>query len=446
MSPQTKRIAPFNRDTPQRNPLELVCAPDKSLTHRALMFAALAEGASSITNPLFGEDCLSTIHCLETLGARFSMAQDVGASMYVASPGMAAFTRRPVELDCGNSGTSSRLLMGIVAALDGVTATFTGDQSLSSRPMRRVVDPLRALGADIAYLGEPGCLPVRVKGGRLKPGHIVIDKASAQVKSALLLAGLNINGPLTLDLPMGSRDHTEKLLVGMGASLTRRLADQREYLAFYGPFHPKTRDYTIPVDPSSAAFFCVLGLSRPAGEMRLRHILDNPSRTGFLNVLERMTQGKTIHRLPGAAGYVEPVMDLVVKGGGALAATDIAAFEVPALVDEIPILAVAAMFAHGCSRFSGLHELRVKESDRLAKSCELIQRAGGLARVEGDDLVIEGPTPHIPFFVFDPMGDHRLAMAAAVLARASTQGAEIWGPECVAVSFPDFFPLLECVT
>ena len=411
------------------------------------MFAALAKGDSTVHHALLGEDCISTMHCMQALGADCRIVPGAVATIAISSPGMAAFCRHPVQLDCGNSGTSSRLLMGIVASLPQVNATFYGDESLSSRPMGRVLEPLQALGADISYLAKPGYLPVCIRGRRLHPGDLTLDKASAQVKSALLLAGLNIGGMLRLDLPAGSRDHTEKILVGMGASLKTDLGGGREKIVLHGPFAPVPGDYTIPVDPSSAAFFAVLGLLRPRGETLLPHVLDNPSRTGFVKVLERMTGSSgALQRKAGGAGYVEPVMDIVVQGGCVLHATDIAPAEVPTLVDEIPVLAVAAMFARGRSRFAGLSELKVKESDRLAKTCELLRLAGAAAAVDGDDLIIEGPVARVPFFSFDPLGDHRLAMAAAVLARASHEGAEILGPACVAVSFPDFFKELAKVT
>ena len=420
----------------------VLCGRDKSLTHRAVMFASLASGMSRIHHPLLGADCLSTMDCFRALGVRIE--QPRADQLVVLSQGFKRFQQPTQALDCGNSGTTARLITGILAAQDGLTCELIGDASLSQRPMRRVVEPLRAMGAHIEGHDNGHLLPIRIQGRLLQARSHEVDKASAQVKSALLLAGLFCPGTTAVKLPAGSRDHTERMLQRMGAKIERREQAGYEEVCVTGPFVPIASEFVIPVDPSSAAFFAVMGLLRPVGRLTLPHVLNNPTRIGFLRVLQRMSGAITL-TLEEDHRYAEPVMRIQAEGGKVLRATDIQAHEVPTLVDEIPILAVAAAFADGPSRFSGLEELRVKESDRLTKTAELLRLAGSDVRIEGDDLWIGGGLREVQAFRYDSVGDHRLAMAAAILARRCKKPCCILDPECVRVSFPDFYEVLETV-
>lgn len=424
-------------------PQQVLCGRDKSLTHRAVMFAALSSGLSRIHSPLLGEDCLSTMACFRALGVRIE--QTSPSTVAVISQGFRAWKTPEVDLDCGNSGTTARLIAGILAAQAGLRCRLIGDASLSQRPMKRVVEPLRRMGAKIEGREGGNFLPLTIEGQRLTAAHHQVDKSSAQVKSALLLAGLFASGTTKVTLPTGSRDHTERMLIRMGASLERSETDGFETLSLTGPFTPLAGEFHIPVDPSSAAFFTVFGLLRRGSYIDIPEVLDNPTRTGFLRFLQRMSSGVESFQ-ESAPRFVEPVMRIRAHGGRALRGASIEAHEVPTLVDEIPILAVAAAFAEGPSRFSGLEELRVKESDRLSKTAELLDRAGAGVRVEGDELFISGGLTSVKPFSFDSLGDHRLAMAAAILARLGEKPSCVLNSECVGVSFPDFYAVLDSVS
>jgi 3-phosphoshikimate 1-carboxyvinyltransferase len=424
------------------NDATVLCGRDKSLTHRAVMFAALARGETIIREPLLGADCLSTMSCFRALGVQIEALDS--RSIRVRSEGFSAFKSPTVDLDCGNSGTTARLISGILAAQPGLKVRLTGDASLSSRPMRRVVDPLRRMGAVFDGAEQGNFLPLTIQGQKLRAASHEVDKASAQVKSALLLAGLFCEGETSVRLPAGSRDHTERMLQRMGAKLVTEVQDGWETVRVTGPFAPPPGRYMIPVDPSSAAFFCVLGLLRKGGTLRLPEVLDNPTRTGFLKVLQRMSPALTLTP-DNDQRFVEPVMQITLQGGSVLRPTDIEATEVPTLVDEIPVLAVAAAFADGPSTFHGLEELRVKESDRLSKTAELLRLAGAEVSVQGDSLKIGGRLTEVQPFTYDSVGDHRLAMAAAIMARRSKKPCCILDSECVGVSFPDFYEMLDSI-
>jgi 3-phosphoshikimate 1-carboxyvinyltransferase len=432
-------VAPFPRRREAALNGDVVCPPDKSVTHRSVMFAAMAKGASRVVNPLMGADCRSTMGVFRALGVQIA---DRPGDVLIDSPGWDGWTSPLCPLDFGNSGTTARLLTGVFAATPGLFVTCFGDGSLSKRPMGRVAEPLRAAGATI--LGRDGgrLLPMAIHGAKLSPRRHTVDKATAQVKSALLLAGLNTEGETTVTLPAGGRDHTEKMLVAMGARLTVTRHGFFETATVHGSFRPSARTFQVPGDPSSAAFFAVLG-AIAGGRITIRRVLDNPTRTGFMTVLERM--GVPIVRQPEARpdpSLLEPVEDLIITGGAILRGVDVEPELAPTLIDEVPILAVATLFAKGPSRLRGLGELRVKESDRLAKTIELLAAAGGKAWAEGDDLCIAGGLGHVKAFSYDPDEDHRLAMAAAVLAKCADGPCRIKDPACVAVSFPGFFDAL----
>lgn len=418
----------------------LSCPPDKSITHRSVIFASMAQGTSHILSPLLGADCRSTMGVFRALGAKI---EDTPTGVHVSSPGWDHLQSPIVPLDFGNSGTTARLLTGMFAATPGLFVSCFGDASLSNRPMSRVVTPLRAIGARISGRDQAKVLPLAIEGTQLQPGHHFVDKASAQVKSALLLAGLNIDGETAVSLPLGSRDHTEKMLKALGAKVTVGVDSQhgQEHIRVVGRFRPQARRYRVPGDPSSAAFLAaVAALSN--GRLQIKGMLDNATRTGFLNILKRLGVRIETTPCPDDPDVLEAMVDLTVHGGNELIAVDIEPELAPSYIDEVPILAVVALFAKGKTRLRGLGELRVKESDRLAKTIELLSKAGGKAFADGDDLLIEGPLSQARRFVYAPDWDHRLAMAAGVLAKFADGPCLIADPDCTQVSFPGFFDVL----
>ena len=421
---------------------KIYCGRDKSLTHRAIMFASLAAGTSRISHPLLGADCRSTLEIFRSLGV--SIISQTDDELTLQSPGATKLTGFQQTLDCGNSGTTARLLLGLLSGLPQLQQlTFTGDASLSSRPMRRVVEPLRLMGAQIDGRDDGNLLPIVVNGTQLKPASIAIDKPTAQVKSSILLAGMSCSGKTQVRLPAGSRDHTERFLIAHGAQCTVETDGMEELVTIEGPWLPRPFSVAIPVDPSSAAFFAVLGLLCPGPDLLLPDVLNNPTRTGFVDVLQRMSQSIRIQDRQSSLSFIEPVFDLEISTANDLKGTTIETTDVPRLVDEIPILAVAAAFAEGASLFKGLAELRVKESDRLSKTAELLSLAGCESRIDGDELWIKGGLKVAKSFSFDPAHDHRLAMAAAVMAKKAEAPCQISDPDCVAVSFPNFFEELS---
>lgn len=433
-------IEPFPRGRDQPITGECVCPPDKSVTHRSVMFASMAQGESLILSPLMGADCRSTMGVFRALGATLDEGE---GAVRVVSPGWDGLRSPELPLDFGNSGTTARLLTGVFSASEGLFVTCFGDASLSKRPMGRVVTPLRRVGARIMGREDGRLMPLAILGSRLQAGEHVVDKASAQVKSALLLAGLNIAGTTVVRLPGGSRDHTEKMLKAMGATLSVAHGDDgSERIEVRGPFRPMPRRYKVPGDPSSAAFLAVLA-ALSGGTVRIRAMLDNPTRTGFVKLLERFGAHVAKSGPLADPDALEPMVDLTVTGGRALEAVDMEAAMAPSLIDEVPILSVVALFAKGTSRFRGLSELRVKESDRLAKTIELLKRAGGEAYAEGDDLIVQGGMAQAKRFRYAPDWDHRLAMAAAVLAKFADGPCVVEDPDCVRVSFPGFFDVLS---
>ncbi|SME96830.1 3-phosphoshikimate 1-carboxyvinyltransferase [Pseudobacteriovorax antillogorgiicola] len=420
--------------------VESLCGRDKSLTHRAIMFSSLASGKSTIYSPLLGADCRSTMDCFRALGVSFSIEDD---KILVSSPGWRNFKNPKEDLDCGNSGTTARLLTGLFASMPGLRCTLIGDESLSKRPMGRVTEPLRAIGGHYDGPDHGQTLPLTIEGQELRAAKHHIDKATAQVKSAILLAGLQIDGQTEVSLPKGSRDHTENMLRALGADCQTSIKGDVETVRLQGPFTIPSGNYHIPVDPSSAAFFAVLGLIRPKGRTVIQSMLDNPTRTGFFEVLGRMSDRLLKKPSESSDVSVEPTVDLEVEGSFPISGVEIEEALVPTLVDEIPILAVAAAFAKTPSHFKGLGELRVKESDRLEKTYELLTLAGCTCSIQGDDLFIQGGLSQSKVFTYDSEGDHRLAMAGAIMAKFAQGPCKIIDPDCVAVSFPNFYEELD---
>jgi 3-phosphoshikimate 1-carboxyvinyltransferase len=408
---------------------------DKSISHRALLLAALAEGTSTIHGLSAGEDVARTVAAIAALGAEVGTD---GASITVH--GGRSHLHAPAEpLDLGNSGTGMRLLAGVAATLPGTT-TLTGDASLRSRPMDRVAQPLSLMGAHVDGLGESWLPPLEITGGRLVGVEYTPPMASAQVKSAILLAGIAADGETVVHEPVATRAHTEEMLAAAGADIDfRRVGGGRVVRVRRSTLEAGT--YSVPGDPSQAAFWVVAGAIVPGSLVTVSGIQLGIERLGFLGVLRRM--GATIE-MEEAGNLTGSVTSYTC----ALHGTVIEAAEIPAL-DEVPILAVAAAAAVGVTRFRDMGELRVKESDRLAGTADLARAFGAGATVEGDDLVIEGTGAPLRPAAVDARGDHRMAMAAAVAGSACPPSAgetTIAGWGVVATSYPGFADTLAQLT
>ena len=406
---------------------------DKSITHRVLLLAAMGRGVSRVTGALTSLDARSTARVLRQLGAGVSPLRRGAATMVHGRGSL----RRPLEvLDCGNSGTTTRLLLGLLAAHQ-FSATLTGDRSLRRRPMRRVTVPLTAMGARFIERNGDG-LPLTVEGARLQPLRYEMPVSSAQIKSALLLAGVAAGVEVSVREPEGrSRDHTERLLRAFGYGV--RESDGWIQLIPEGRIEPFEME--VPGDPSSAAFLVGAAILAEKGEIRIAGVGVNPTRIGFLEVLRRM--GAEVRIESRASQMGEPVGDLLA-GPAPLRGTEVAAREIPGLIDEIPLLAVLASRAAGSTVFRQVGELRVKESDRLGLLAENLRAVGAHAAVEGDDLTIAGGQQPLRGRV-RTAGDHRLAMAFAVLRTISHSEIKIDDMACSAVSFPGFRETLRSI-
>lgn len=408
---------------------------DKSLSHRALMVAALADGTSTVTGLLPSADVRSTAGVLAALGVALPGAWDAATRVVIEGRGLRGLRAPGLPLDCGNSGTTTRLMAGIVAG-HPLTATFTGDASLSRRPMRRVARPLAQMGARFAFERDDG-LPMTITGGDLAPLHFVSPTASAQVKSALLLAGLVAGVPVRVDEPVRSRDHTERLLAALGVPL----AVDDDGVALEPVARIAPLDLRIPADPSSAMFPLAVALLRGRA-LVLEGVLVNPTRTGALGVLARMGAQVTLadERLEGG----EPVADLHVAPATGLRATTIGGAEIPSLIDEVPMLACLAARAEGETLITDANELRVKESDRIAAVVANLRAIGVDAEERADGLVVRGSDRPLAGHVVTH-GDHRIAMAFGVLGAVPGNAITLDDPACVDVSYPGFWHDLALV-
>ena len=411
---------------------------DKSISHRSLMFGALAVGRSRISGLLEGEDVLATAAALRSMGA--TIERD-GDDWLVDGVGVGGLLQPVGALDMGNSGTSTRLLMGLVAS-HGISAAFTGDASLSKRPMGRVIDPLSIMGA--SFTPSPGgTLPLVMEGMQpAVPIEYRLPVASAQVKSAVLLAGLNTPGITTVIEPVPTRDHTERMLRGFGAELTVEEVDGERVIRIHGPADLVPCDITVPGDPSSAAFFAVAASIVPGSDLVIENVGLNPTRDGIFRVLEQM--GANIEKLDEREVGGEPVADLRVRYAK-LKGVEVDPAIAPSMIDEFPVLFVAAALAEGTTVTSGLDELRVKESDRLSAMASALSAAGVSLEEREDGLAIVG-SGGAPLNGGGPVEthlDHRIAMSMAVAGLASNEGVEIDSLEPIATSFPNFTALLE---
>ncbi len=420
---------------------------DKSISHRAALLAPMASSGSAIGGLSTGRDVRTSIQVMRRLGADIDCEEQDGAlAIRCAGGGLAA--RAPQRLDCGNSGTTARLLAGIlVGAKAG--ATLDGDESLRGRPMRRVVYPLQAMGGTIEYLDEHGRLPLRIERratGALRPLRHRPRIASAQVKSAILLAGALARVRVGVSEPVRSRDHTERMLAAMGAPVAFESGRTSPSGTRDISFDPSGWDgrlkglrMTVPGDPSSAAF--LMGAALLAGKAaRIDAVSANPGRTGFLAVLEEM--GAAIEREPSANSGGEPVESWTVRPGNELRAFSVGGSAIPGVIDEIPILAVLAARAHGRSEIRDAAELRVKESDRLAALARTLDALGVDVREHASGLMITGRREPLRGAV-ETRGDHRIAMAFGVLDVAGGADLAIDDRQCAAISFPGFWRALE---
>ncbi|WP_232367287.1 3-phosphoshikimate 1-carboxyvinyltransferase [Altererythrobacter lutimaris] len=412
---------------------------DKSISHRSIMFGALAVGETCVAGLLEGEDVMATAAAMRAMGATI---EKHGEEWRIHGVGVGGLLQPENTLDMGNSGTSTRLLMGLIAG-HGISATFTGDASLSKRPMGRVIEPLSQMGA--SFEASPGgTLPLMMQGAHPSvPIEYRLPVASAQVKSAVLLAGLNTPGITTVIEPVPTRDHSERMLRGFGAELEVEEAGGDQIIRIRGEAELQPQEAVVPGDPSSAAFFIVAALITEGSDIVIENVGLNPTRAGLIEVLQQM--GGHIEDLDPREVGGEPVADLRVKHSQ-LKGIDVDPAIAPAMIDEFPVLFVAASLAKGTTTTSGLEELRVKESDRLSAMADALTLAGANVTEREDGLVIEGTdgaplagtsdkpvTTHL---------DHRIAMSMAIAGLASKDGVEIDDTSPIQTSFPNFMSLL----
>ena len=414
---------------------------DKSISHRALIFGALAVGETRVSGLLEGEDVLNTGKAMRALGSRVERTGD--GEWRVHGVGVGALRAPSGVLDFGNSGTGCRLVMGAVAGCP-ITATFDGDASLRKRPMKRILDPVALVGARAVSAADGGRLPITLAGAR-DPVPIVYRTPvpSAQIKSAVLLAGLAAPGETTVVESEASRDHTERLLAHFGADVV--VAPDGTHgrkITLKGEPELVPAPVVVPADPSSAAFPMVAALIVPGSEVILSDVMTNPLRTGLIATLREM--GADIEALNIRADVGEEMADFRVRPS-VLKGVDVPAERAPSMIDEYPILAVAAAFAEGTTRMRGLKELRVKESDRLAAVADGLKANGVAVEIEGDDLIVHGKGRAAGGGTVATHMDHRIAMAFLVMGLASEKPVGIDDSSFIATSFPSFVPMMRAL-
>ena len=410
---------------------ELAVPGDKSISHRSVMFGALSEGITEAENFLTGADCLSTISCFRQMG--ISVEQN-GTSVIIHGKGLHGLTRPYGIIDAGNSGTTVRLLSGILAG-QPFDSMITGDASIQKRPMKRVMTPLSQMGASITSVHENGCAPLQIKGSPLHGIHYLSPVASAQVKSCVLLAGLYADTPTSVTEPAISRNHSELMLRYFGADIqcegttSTVLPDPR----LVG------QKVNVPGDISSAAYFIAAALLVPGSEVLLKNVGINPTRDGMLRVVRAM--GGDVTLINESTDGAEPCADLLIRSSS-LHATTIEGELIPTLIDELPVIAVLAAFAEGTTVIKDAAELKVKESDRIAVMTENLKRMGADVEPTDDGMIIHGGRP-LHGATINPYLDHRIAMSFAVAALAADGKTEIQDADCVKISYPGFYTDLE---
>lgn len=414
---------------------------DKSISHRALILGALTVGETTVGGLLEGEDVLHTANAMRALGAHLERTGE--QAWRIRGVGVAGFAQPVGPLDFGNSGTGCRLAIGAVAG-SPVTVAFVGDESLRSRPMRRVLDPLEKMGARVLEVADGGRLPLTIRGAA-DPIPIIYEPpvASAQLKSAVLLAGLAAPGETVVIEAEATRDHTERLLKHFGAKITSKShGEHGRRVVLKGQPELEPANVLVPADPSSAAFPLVAALLAPGSELVLEGVMTNPLRTGLLTTLREM--GASIEVVDKRDDGGEEIGDLRVRTS-ALKGVDVPAERAPSMIDEYPILAVAASFAEGVTRMRGLQELRVKESDRLAATVDMLRANGVAAEIEGDDLIVQGKGRPAGGAEVKTHMDHRIAMSALVMGLASENPVRIDDSAFIATSFPGFVELMRSI-
>ena len=399
---------------------------DKSISHRAVMFGSLAEGTTRITNFLEGADCLSTISCFQKMGINI---QNNNGEILVHGKGLHGLKAPDDVLDVGNSGTTTRLISGILAGQDFISE-LTGDASIRKRPMKRIMTPLSQMGADIVSLNGNGCAPLKISGKKLQAIHYDSPVASAQVKSCVLLAGLYADGITSVTEPVLSRNHTEIMLNYFGADVTSEgtTASVKPDPSLYG------REILVPGDISSAAYFIAAGLLVPNSEILLKNVGTNPTRDGILRVCKAMGADIT---LLNETKEGEPTADLLIRSSS-LHGTTVGGAIIPTLIDELPMIAVMAAFAEGTTVIRDAAELRVKESDRIQVMTENLQKMGADIQATDDGMIINGGKPLYGAEIESHL-DHRVAMSFAVAGLLCDGPLTIRNGECVNISYPEFY-------
>ena len=410
---------------------EVTVPGDKSISHRAVMFGALSQGTTEVTNFLQGADCLSTIDCFRRLGIQI---ENTPEKILVHGKGLHGLTQSNTMLDAGNSGTTTRLISGILAGQTFET-TLNGDESIQSRPMKRIMEPLSMMGADIKSIYGNNCAPLKITGAPLHGIHYHSKVASAQVKSCILLAGLYADDITKVTEPSISRNHTELMLRGFGAKVTcdGKTASISPDPELFG------QKIEVPGDISSAAYFIAAGLIVPGSEILVKNVGINPTRDGLIRVCQDM--GADISLLNKRENGGEPVADVLVRYSN-LKATTIEGEIIPTLIDELPMIAVMACFANGTTIIKDAAELKVKESDRIAVMVDNLSRMGAHITATDDGMIIEGGYP-LHGAVIDSHLDHRIAMSFAIAALAADGETEIKDAECVNISYPNFYEELS---
>jgi 3-phosphoshikimate 1-carboxyvinyltransferase len=411
---------------------EFIPPPDKSISHRSVIFSSLAKGTSTVKNFLRANDTFSTVHACRTLGVEIT---DDGSILTIKGKGLQGLSEPSDVIDCGNSGTTIRLISGLLSG-SHFFSVLSGDDSLRMRPMGRIIKPLSLMGAKISARDNDRYPPLAIRGGALLPITYTMPVASAQVKSSLLLAGLYADGETQIIEPVKSRDHSEKMLPAFGADLNV----EGLKIAVRGGRELSPLDTEVPGDFSSAAFFIVASLLIPGAEVTARNVGMNATRTGLLQILERMGAVLEISNLHEVSG--EPVADICCRGRADLRAVSVTAEMVPALIDEFPVLCVAAALARGTTTIRGAEELRVKESDRIYSIAAELRKMGVQVEEYPDGLSIDG-CETLQGAEIDSHGDHRIAMAMSVAALVAEGRTVINGTSAVDISFPGFFETLS---
>lgn len=404
---------------------------DKSISHRSIMFGSIAEGTTTIRNFLMGADCLATIDCFRSMGIAIDVSDEV---VTVHGKGLHGLTKPDKTLDVGNSGTTTRLISGILSGQD-FDVTLSGDESLNSRPMKRIMTPLNAMGANITSVHNNGCAPLSIKGSKIKAFHYDSPVASAQVKSAVLLAGLYGDGPTSVTEPAVSRNHTELMLQSFGVDVRC----EGKTATVYPPETMTGQDIVVPGDISSAAYFIVAGLITPDSQITMKHVGINPTRDGIIKVCQAMGADITLSNVQDDNG--EPTADITVKSSK-LHGTIIGGDLIPTLIDELPIIAVLACFAEGETVIKNAEELKVKESNRIDLMVNNLVRMGADAIATEDGMIIHGGKP-LHGISINCKYDHRIAMTFSIAGINADGETVIEDAQCVDVSYPTFYDTLK---